>query len=522
MLVLVTSLLLANGASAQRREKVLVIAQAGDIGNIDNQQRSGAAKNALIHLYDWQWLRYGVREVGGVKVSDTTKLLPGIFESWKIEKLPNGRVKYTYKLRKGVKFHSGNIVTAHDLRWTVARRAALGLDVFFRSYCQWYREDENSNYAEDDYTYVMVTRRQMPLCLDQWTLFTYYDSKYILDKAPADQKDDWYRPWVAKNPAGSGPYRLTSWDPGVELVMERFEGYWGERPKIDKLIWRIVPDTSTRLLLLRRGAVDIALDIPLKDLLALQGAPGVKVLFAPSSNRVLAVFGVKIPPYNDVRVRKALAFAFPYVQVLQHVYKGKAERLTSVFAPLVPYAPKEPFYRTDLGKAKKLLQEAGIKPGYQFPLFYSAASPEHEEIAVLFQAKLREIGYNLELNRVTPGEFARKEREHEMPFYINQVLYWISDPSYYLGQSYVSWSAVNFAAFASKDFDALARQLDVELDPAKRKALSEKGVRMISRDEVVDLYIAVVPFAMAMRDNIVGYVVQNTELHHFWQVDKRD
>lgn len=502
------------------KEKVLVIAQAGDLGNIDNQQAIGATKNALINLYDWQWIRYGTKEVAGNLVSDTAKYEPAIIESWSTELLPDGKAKNTLKVRKGAKFHSGNPITAHDFVWTMQRRGSFKNDGIHQQLQQLFvAADPASFYAQDDSTVVYITRRNMPLNLQPWTQRTYYDSKLVEASAP-EQKADLYKTWLTKNPAASGPFKLQSWTPGVEMVQVRNPDYWGPRPKVDKLVWRVVPELSSRLLLLKNGDVDIALDLPPAEIASLQKSAGVKVISGQSQNKVIVGFGVTHAPYDNKTVRQALSYAFPYDAVLKSVYLGEAQPLTGPIPAPVGGSLSQPAYKTDLAKAKTLLQQAGLPEKYKFSLSFSQAFPAHQAVGVLFQANLREIGYDMELNRLPAAQYETQSRERKLGLFFQEALSWVPDGGYSIILSYVRARNTNYTACCNAAIDKLSQEIDVEIDDKVRNAKIAEAVRMIV-DEAPEIWVAQPNFTLAMRSNISGYVIQNTELHHFWLVDKK-
>lgn len=506
-------------------ESTLIVLQAGDIGNIDNDQSVGAAKNALINIYDWGYVTFDTKEIeyrgNTVQIVDTTKLVPRIVESWETEILPDGRAKHIFNVRQGAVHHSGNRITAHDLAYFMYRRARVGRDLSFRTVTQLHTlEDYGSVFVPDDYTFVYISRQDMPLHLHPWTFHPLIDSKALINEAPIEEWKNEYRSYLARNPVAQGPFKLDSWTGNVEMVMVRNEDYWDPNyPKVDKLIWRVIPDVSTRILMLRRGDADIILDVPVEDLLDIENEPGINVLYAPSTNKVTIGMNLNEEPFNDLRVRKALSYAFPYQDVIEAVYLDRAQLLTGPIPRGIEHSFDEHIFSTDLNKAEELLADAGIPKGYAFPLYYSSANVSHETAAIFFQAQLRAIGYDLDLFSVPVGQFEAQRRERKLPMFFQEAMGWIQDAGYDLGQEYLSYSHNNYTGFSSAKADSLIEKINIETDLEKRNALIKETLEIVV-ENVPAIFVAQPDFALAMRDTIDGYVVQNTGLHHFWTVRK--
>jgi len=127
------ALILMGVASVAQAEKTLIIAQAGDIAVLDNMQSAGSARDALIEIYDWGWIRYQTvaAETGGFTVSQ--ELVPtGIIKAWETEKQPDGTFIHRFHIRPGAVHHSGNPITAEYFKYTILRRAGLGRDYLHR------------------------------------------------------------------------------------------------------------------------------------------------------------------------------------------------------------------------------------------------------------------------------------------------------------------------------------------------------------------------------------------------------
>lgn len=518
-LVVLVAASFAGCAKGPAQPKTLIIANPGDIETIDNDRSVGPAKNAIINFAEWQWVGYGTKAgPGGITMSDTSKLVPRAVESWKEEPQPDGTCKYTLKVRKGVKFHSGNPLTAADLQFGMLRRAGLARDWLENTQGYWFATEETCKVI-DQYTLECTTQRPsrfLHIYTQRWVL----DSKLVKENSAAD--DPWGTKFLAKNPATGGAFKVTSWTPGVEMIMEKFADWWGPKPKLDKMIWRVVPSVADRVLLLKSGEVDVALDLPVKEIKALRGTEGVKIVTVPSTNQLAIGMNSQIPPFDNLKVRQAFSYAFPYREVIDNVYAGAATDMPGPVPVGVPgYTQPTRRYTTDLDKARQLLADAGMS-NLEVTLTYNAGFQTHEDVAILFQNSLNQIGVKCTLQKMPTGQFNTEANGKKLALFFYESLAWIQAPGYILNMDFVSTAHTNlwdYRNLAVDDLLARAGLLEMS-DPAQANAMF-KQIEGILLDEAPWIYIAQPSFNLAMRDNITGYVYQNTELHHFWLLDKK-
>ena len=500
------------------KEKVLVIGQAGDIAVIDNQQSVGPAKNALIQVYDWQWMSWAPKaSVTGDLVS-SQNFDPGVIWAWEtLEK--GGKVFQRFHVRPGQIHHSGNPITANDFKYSLQRRAAFKRDYLHRFLGSMYKSeflDEKIRIVYD-YTMDVEVKRAMPLYFDLWAQRVYYDSKLMLQNATSD--DPWSKKFAAKNDAGSGPYKIQKWNPGVEMVLDRFDKYWGPRPPMDKIIFKVVPDLSARVLLLKRGEIEVALNLPRRETNSLRNDPNIKILSAPSTNILFIGMNFDIKPFGNKNLRYALSYAFPYDDIIPSLYQGEAQPLNGPIPTTVPGALSSRPYTTDLEKAKQYLAKAGLNSGLELTLTYEVGYPQHKQIGILFAENLKKIGVNLKLQQLPVGQFETGVRKNSLAFFVRESLAWIRTPEYGLLINYQSESSANPTGYSNASVDPKINAAMLELDANKRARLTDSAQKIIVEDAPW-IWIAQPNFQLAMRKNIVGYVPQNTELHHFWLVDK--
>jgi len=507
---------LSTAATAQ---KTLVIAQAGDIATIDNQQSVGPAKNALLQIYDWQWIRFGFDELEDGSLLSNRDLVPAIIESWETVEHADGTATHRFHIREGAVHHSGNPIIAADFVYTLERRAAFGRDYIHRFFGGMYNYDllDEKIRIIDDLTFEVDVERVMPLFWDIWAQRTYYDSVLMLENAT--DSDPWSEDFAQRGDAGAGPYTITRWETGVEMVLDRFEDYWGTPPAFERLVFRTVPDLSSRVLLLRTGAVDVALDIPLQELEQLRNDPNITVISAPSIQQLFIGFNLDIAPFDNKDLRLALSYAFPYQEVIEQAYLGQATPSYGPIPNLLEGALSERRYAENIDLAREHLERAGLGSGLQLTLKYSTAFPQHETIGILFREALRQIGVELNLQRLPVGEFETGIRTTSLDFFLRESLAWVTTPEYVNLLNFDSDSSANPTGYANDAADPVIRAALIETDDAARLALNVEAQEIILED-VPWIFIAHPNHQIAMRSNLTGYVTQNTQLHHFWLMDR--
>src|SRR5437762_5250452 len=270
---------------------------------------------------------------------------PSLAESWQVS--PDGRV-YEFTLRKGVKFHNGDALTSEDVKFSFER----------------YRGASAKNLKDR----VAAVETPDPLRVrfrlkNPWPDFlTFYTAAsgagWIVPKKYVEKVgDDGFK----KAPVGAGPYRFVSFTPGVELVLEAYERYWRKTPSVKRLVFKAVPDESTRLAMLKRGEADIVYSIRGALAEELQRTPGLtlKPNYPPATFWLVFVdqWDAK-SPWHDRRVRLAVNYAIDR----QAINRAETLGFSRISASIVPYsfefAWQPPLWPYDPAKAKKLLAEA--------------------------------------------------------------------------------------------------------------------------------------------------------------------
>lgn len=339
----------------------------------------------------------------GDKGADITKVEPLLAESWEISE--DGKT-YTFHLRKGVKFHTGNEMTAADVVFSYQRLGNL------KDNPAWLFSDHVASVkALDDYTVQFELKEPNAafLAILVSPNFAVVDSKAVKehggsDAADADQTDK-ATDWLDQNSAGTGPYILKEWKRGESVTLVRNENYWRAPAPFERIVIQEFPDDAARLQAIEAGDIDIArgLDVDLikhfKESGRGQVIEGVTLDMAYLAMTTSAEVSKELA---DKRVRQAIQAAIDYDGIINDLMRGNAVQLPTII-PLgllgtdATLAPKR-----DLEKARSLMKEAGYENGFTVKMVYPADyklvnAILAETLAVKLQADLAEIGIKLEL-----------------------------------------------------------------------------------------------------------------------------
>jgi peptide/nickel transport system substrate-binding protein len=449
---------------------------------------------------------------------DTTKVEPMLAARWEHN---TDMSQWTSYLRKGAKFHSGRPVTAQDVKYTFARyrkvKSAANTVLWLA------KITEKGMEIIDDHTIKFNLEGPNPLLLDYLQMLSLgiQDAKAI--EAHGGVEAGKPNDWVAKNDVGSGPYRMVSWKPGVELVFERNEGYWGTRPKIKKVVYKIIPEESTRAMLLEREKIDIMWWIPSKDYAMLKSKSNLKVIGRATTKVNYIDMNRNQPPFDNPMVRKALAYSFPYNAVIGEVLYGRAIQMTSPASKGSPgHSAKYFKYQQDLNKAKALLKEAGHGDGLDFTLMLGEGRiANNKEVAVTWQAELKKVGVNMDIQVLPQAAFLEKLKSKQVPIFMVAWTSFVTDPWYQFMFLLGSKSFCNYAAINDSQLDSWIKTATPMVRKEDRYNLAMEVQKYVSN---ADLWVYMFqPIAdTAMNKKVQGFCLNPDDQFHVKTVNIQD
>lgn len=321
---------------------------------------------------------------------------PRIAKSWEIS--PD-HMSITFKLRDDVKFNSGNPLTAEDFIWSFWRAFKLGIGgSTLRVYGYNVDNIRQMVTAPDPYTIVMrLPKPNDPMLLldavSSTGVLMIVDKKLALENV---KNNDEGQAWLTNNSAGSGPYVLRSWQANNSVILERSEKYWGEKPKLRRIIYRHMPESQAQRLALQRGDIDIAMGMAVSDITALQNDTKLKTAEVRSGNVYYLAASMKDEKYANKNVRLALRHLIDYEGINNTILPFYGKLLQRPVPPGLAGSLPDPMYKYDPELAKKYLAEAGFPNGFKTTLRVLADSP-FVNIATALQATLAKGGIQAEI-----------------------------------------------------------------------------------------------------------------------------
>jgi peptide/nickel transport system substrate-binding protein len=440
---------------------------------------------------------------------DATKFEPELAESWEV--VDDGKTM-VFRIRKDATFHDGSPVTAEDVRWSFERAIAAGgfpaVQMAAGSLT-----DAKQFTAVDDHTFKITFDKANKLSLPDLAVPVPCVVNKKLALQHATSADPYAIEWTQRNDAGGGAFRVQSWKPGDQLILGRFDEWRsGPLPQLKKVVFRQVASPGTRRALLEKGDVDISVGLPPKDYAELAAAGRLKVVGTPVQGDLLFLdMNVKVPPFDNLKVRQAVAWAIPYRQIMDAALYNRgigmfgADPGTTTFPPTWP--TPSPF-STDLAKAKALLAEAGFGDGFETTLSFDLSqATTREPIALLVQESLGKIGIKVSIEKVPGANWFANMASKKMPFVIAEFYPWLDYPEYHFFWTYHGGnnSVFNTCNYVNPKLDALIETARFARDEATYKQTLSEMVGVVMAD-VPRIPLAQLFGDVAMRPGIDHYV----------------
>jgi peptide/nickel transport system substrate-binding protein len=369
-----------------------------------------------------------------------------------------GEMSVTFKLKKA-KFQDGTPVTAQDVKWSFDR--AIGVGGFPRVQMKAGSLVKPEQFvAVDDHTFRVDFIKKDRLTIPDLAVIVpgIYNSGLL--KKHATAQDPWALNYTKGNTAGSGAYKVVSWKPGVETVYERYDGWvGGKKPEIKRVIWRTIPDEGNRRALMERGDADISFDLPCKDTSEMKKEGKLVLITNPIGNGMYSVeLNVAHPPFDNEKVRQAIAYAIPYEKIMAAAVYGLANPLFGGPSNQVTGIawPAKTGYSTDMAKAKEMMKESGAG-AISVPISFDLGDAvKCEPIAELVQESLKEIGITTTINKVPGSNWRSEMAKKNMPMMVNFFSGWLDYPEYFFFWCYSGQNAIfNTPSYVNKDMDAM-------------------------------------------------------------------
>ena len=478
-----------NGLHQERadaNEIVVGIAQDLEDSLDPHMSTSAGTREVLFNIYE-----------GLMKIAPDGGLIPAIAESYEVS--PNG-TEYTFTLRDGVKFHNGETVRAEDVVYSIERCADTSEGAPLVPAFSNIKRVE----AVDEKT-VSITIKAADLD------FICYMTTAIIPK-DYDQLDTM--------PMGTGPFRFVSRSVQDNIVIERFDDYWGQAASLRKVTYKICEDSTGLLMALNADAIDLCAHLTSSQ--AMQLGRQYDILEG-TMNLVQAVYlNNAAKPFDDVKVRQALSYAINREKIMQFVADGHGTALgSSIYPAFTKYFLPElvDTYPYDPGKAKELLAQAGYPDGFDMTIMVASNNQPHVDTAEVVAEQLKAVGINVKVQLVewqTWYEQAYQGRDFQATI-VGLDAHNVTARD--LLERFTSDHAKNFINYSNKEYDSLFQQAIRAKDEAQQVELYQQMERLLS-DTAANVYIQDLCDLVAIRSDLTGlmfyptYVMDLSTLHY--------
>jgi peptide/nickel transport system substrate-binding protein len=493
--------------TARADAHTLVIGVSSDPQTMDPEFGQATRANELIKNIYAQWVHYKTINTGqGYLRADVKTVVGDALSSWTARK--DGTV--VLNVRKGARFPDGTAVTADDLVYKIQR--ALGVNagsVFDFNILGLTKLSQVKKTGPYTVTVKLPHASPIlgPMLRDQDAGLVYS----ALIKKNATKSDPWGHNWLARTGgAATGAYVIAQNTPGTRLTLKANPNYWGPKPYFTTVILQVIPNSQTRSLLLKNGSIDIAEDLSLDDASRLQGANGVRLLSVPSIAQDVLGFVMDKKPFDDVRVRQAVAYAIPYDQLVSQVLRGQAKVAKGVWPRNSVWFQKNAVwpYKYDPAKAKELLQQAGYSGGLSFTVEINEGDADAAALAVPVQTALKAVGITMNISKLSAAQFQGDLGKRSMQAWIQSGLgSFVDDPYYQTFLWYGTKSVINWFKYSNATMDAALTRFATVLPPASKKALALKVQNQLNKD-LPAISLGEPNYLIPIRSNIAGFLYE--------------
>ncbi|MDR1650369.1 MAG: glutathione ABC transporter substrate-binding protein [Synergistaceae bacterium] len=323
-----------------------------------------------------------------VERDDAGNIVPALAESWEVK----DPTTYVFRIRRGVKFHNGEELTAKDVKFSFDKMSSSP----HASSVTGTIDFVNSKVI-DDHTFEMKMSEPFGPILNHLChgVMAIVNEKGYTESGSA----------VNEKPIGTGPYKFVSWKTADSVTLTKFDGYWGEKAKVTNLVFRTIPEAASRVIEVETGGVDVALQVPPSAVSRLGQNKDVKIETQETFTTNFLAFTCSKAPMDNVKLRQAINMAIDINAIQKVVFRGIGMAAVAPIGPSIKGSSRDlPPHEYDPEKAKKLLSEAGYPNGLKLTLT-SDENQERLDVAEMVQAQLAEIGVDLEVITLERGKF---------------------------------------------------------------------------------------------------------------------
>lgn len=352
---------------------------------------------------------------------NSTEVGPALATAWRVSN--EGKV-WEFKLRKGVKFHDGTDFTADDVVFTFKRQMNKDNPYHKGDFAYWgymYSFVKDVEKINDYQVKFKLTRSYAPFIYNMACFPAFIVSEEAMKKKGVEH--------FRTNPVGTGPFAFVNWEHGSQISLKANKDYWDGRPYLDKVVFKVVPENTTRVMGLKGGDLDLIDNFGPQNVPTIRDDKNIKLLSQPGMNVAYLAMNQLHKPFDNKKVRQAINWAIDKKAIIEGIYNNLAAPAKNPMPPtLWGYNNWVTDYGYDLKKAKELLKEAGYDDGFEIDLWYPnnprPYMPDGKRVAQAMQSNLKDIGIEVELVTYDWASYLDKTEngEHDMC-----LLGWIGD-----------------------------------------------------------------------------------------------
>jgi peptide/nickel transport system substrate-binding protein len=490
-------------AEAAKRKQVLRVAVERDFESLRPDMSAGYTNFMLKRLIYTTALLWGTKQrPDGTLTYDLNTIEPLLLTAYKVS---DDRQLIEFTLRPNAKFANGDPLHAPALKeayaWLFANGGSGGNQLKVNGV-------PNAEHIEavDDVTLRLHLDRPVA-----WGLYgnallgtSIVHAKEIMKHATAD--DPYGLKWLETKTIASGPFVIETWQKGS--MMSLVPNPHAVQPStLERIILQVVPDASTRRIVLERGDVDFAMQISTKDIPDLRKASGVKVTSYPSSRGWWFGMTWRKEPFNNMHFRRAMAWAMPYETLLQVVTQGLAERLRSCVPNNISGYVEELWpYETNLEKAREELAQVQVPEGFTMTVPVSAGDLFDEEATVLIKESLAKLGITLSIQKMPTGQKRTLLTNKQVDMAVYDWRPWTPDAGYFIHWNWLPDSFWNCWSYVNPEAQTLGYETITMATGAP-----ERQAKLRRFQEIVNGDIGLIPLVsefenVVTRENVQGYV----------------
>ena len=422
---------------------------------------------------------------------DGKEYVPGLLEKWSIS--PDG-LTYTFDLREGVKFHDGTAFDAEAVKFSMERQ--LDKEHPYRFKNRFSLAGRWLGPLSPVVEVVSPTQVTMTLEKQDAGVLQYMASMPGFMPSPTAVKE--LGEEYGKNPVGTGPWKFVEWEPGIRLVFERNEDYWGDAALADRLIMVRIPEAAARVTALKAGEANLLIDVPAELLDVLESDENIMVVKAPARRTAWLNMNARtdgeeggVEAFQDMRVRWAVAHATNRRAMVDDLFGGSASEVTGLFS--TPAwgnwgAPGLKKYEYDVDKARALMEEAGWADGFEVTLTILGAfggAQGLEPIATAMQADLAKINIDLKIEVVELAALRERNRSGSLEMTISNASSYLADPLNFMNLWRTDQqppNGINRVYYSNAEYDQLTTDALLTTDEAERRELYGQAQHILQDD----------------------------------------